>query len=134
MNTIQEEPTSSPEIEQPPVAYDEAKLERLVFEAPPGPEEPIKTKTRQMSREYMREYYHKNKTEIVCCFCFKTYTCKSSSLVKHQGRSYKCAIQRINNIFSDFTEEGLRIRDNLEKKEVQYGLKILQRLANTNNI
>ena len=82
-----------------------------------------------MSREYMREYYHKHKTGIVCCFCFKTYRCKSS-LVKHQGSSYKCAIQRINNTFSDFTEAGLRIRDNLDKKEVQDGLKILQRLAN----
>ena len=132
MNTIQEEPTTTPEPEAPPLSYDEAKLARLVFEAPPGLDEPIKKKTRQMSREYMREYYHKNKTEIVCCFCFKTYTCKSS-LVKHQGRSYKCAIQRINNTFSDFTEEGLRIRDNLEKKEVQDGLKILQRLANKSN-
>ena len=35
MNTIQEEQTASPEIEQPPLSYDEAKLERLV-EAPPG--------------------------------------------------------------------------------------------------
>ena len=82
-----------------------------------------------MSREYMREYYHKNKTEIVCSFCYKTYTCKSS-LVKHQGRSFKCAIQRINNTFSGFTEEDIRIRDNLHKLETADGLKILQRLAN----
>ena len=47
MNTIQEEQTTSPEIEAPPVSYDEAKLERIVFEPPPGLEEPIKTKTRQ---------------------------------------------------------------------------------------
>ena len=91
MNTIQEEQATPPEIEPPPMSYDEAKLERLVFEKPPGLEEPIKKKTRQMSRKYMREYYHKKKTEIVCCFCFKTYTCKSS-LVKHQGRSFTCAI------------------------------------------
>ena len=132
MNTIQEEQTTSPEIEEPPISYDEAKLERLVFEAPPGLEEPTqKKKTRQMNGEYMREYYHKNKTEIVCCFCFKTFTC-SSSLVKHQGRSFKCAIQRINNTFSGFTEEDIRIRDNLHKLEIADGLKILQRLANKN--
>ena len=132
MNTIQEEKTTSPEIEEPPISYDEAKLERIVFEPPPGLEEPTKKKTRQMSREYMREYYHKNKTDIVCCFCFTTYACKSI-LVKHQGRSFKCAIQRINNTFSGFTEEDIRIRDNLHKLEITDGLKILQRLANTNN-
>ena len=60
MNTIQEEQTTSPEIEEPPISYDEAKLERIVFEPPPGLEEPTKKKkTRQMNREYMREYYHK---------------------------------------------------------------------------
>ena len=32
MNTIQEEPTTTPVIETPPVSYDEAKLERIVFE------------------------------------------------------------------------------------------------------
>ena len=72
MNTIQEEPTTSPETEPPPMSYDEAKLEGLVFDPPPGLEEPSKKKTRQMSREYLREYYHKNKTEIICSFCFKT--------------------------------------------------------------
>ena len=36
MNTIQEEQAASPEIEQPPVSYDEATLERLVFATPPG--------------------------------------------------------------------------------------------------
>ena len=130
MNTIQEEQTSSPEIEEPPVSYDEAKLERQVFEPPPGLEEPVKNKTkRQPNREYMREYYHRNKKETVCCFCFTTYTCKSS-LVKHQRRSSKCAIQRINNTFSDFTDEGIHIRDNLHKHEMQEGLKFLERLAN----
>ena len=119
MTTIQEEQTTTSEPEAPPASYDEAKLERLVVEPPPGLGEPIKEKTRQISREYMREYYHKNKTEIVCCFWFKTYTCKSS-LVKHQGRSFKCAIERINNTFSDFTEEGWS--------------KILQRLANKSKI
>ena len=131
MNTIQEEPTTSPVIETPPVSYDEVKLERTVFETPPGLEEPTKKKTRQPNREYMREYYHKHKTGTVCCFCFTTYTCKSS-LVKHQRRSTKCAIQRINNTFSDFTEEGIRIRDNLHKHEMEEGLKVLQRLANKN--
>ena len=53
MNSIQAEQTATQEPETPPVSYDEAKLERLVFDAPPGLEEPTKTKTRQMSREYM---------------------------------------------------------------------------------
>ena len=127
MNSIQEERTTAPESEEPPTSYDEAKLEILVFEAPPGLE-PIKKKTRQMSREYMREYYHKNKAEIVCPLCNTSYTCKSS-LVKHQRRSLKCGIQRINNVFADFTEESVRIRDHLHKREVANKLNILHRLA-----
>ena len=97
MNTIQEEQTSSPEIEQPPVSYDDMKIESMVFVAPPGLEEPTKKKTRQPNREYMREYYHRNKADTVCPYCNTIYTCKSS-LVKHQRRSLKCGIQRINNI------------------------------------
>ena len=61
MNTIQEEQTTAPAIEEPPVSYDEAKLERQVFEPPPGLEEPTKKKTRQPNREYMREYYHRKR-------------------------------------------------------------------------
>ena len=34
MNTIPEEQTTSPEIEEPPIPYDEAKLERLVLNHP----------------------------------------------------------------------------------------------------
>ena len=129
MNTIQEGQTASPTIEPTPLSYDEAKLERLVFTGPPGLEEPTKKKTRQPNREYMREYYHKHKTDVVCCFCFTTYTCKSS-LVKHQRRSTKCAIQRIHNTFSDFTEADCRIRDYLHKHEMVEQMKLLQRLAN----
>ena len=132
MNTIQEEQTTSPEIEEPPVSYDEAKLERIVFEPPPGLEEPTKNKTkRQPNREYMREYYHRNKADTICPYCNMIYTCKSS-LVKHQRRSTKCAIQRITNTFSDFTEADCRIRDYLHKHEMVEQLKLLQRLANKN--
>ena len=131
MNTIQEEQTTSPVIETPPVAYDEAKLERIVFEPPPGLKEPIKTKTNRDNKEYMRQYYHRNKAEIACPFCNMTYTCKSS-LVKHQRRSTKCAIQRINRTFSDFTEADCRIRDYLHKHAMEEELKLLQRLANKN--
>ena len=130
MNTIKEEPATPPEIEEPPVAYDNMKITSMYFQPPPGLEEPAQKKTRQ-NREYMREYYHRNKKETVCCFCFTTYTFKSS-LVKHQRRSTKCAIQRINNTFSDFTDEGIRIRDNLHKHEMEEGLKLLERLANNN--
>ena len=131
MNSIQEEQTATQEPETPPVSYDEAKLEWLAFETPPGLDEPIKKKTRQMSREYMGDYYHRNKADIKCPFCAMTYTCKSS-LVKHQRRSTKCAIQRINHTFSDFTEADCRIRDYLHKHEMEEGLKVLQRLANKN--
>ena len=86
MNSIQEEQTATQEPEAPLVSYDEAKLERLVFETPPGLEEPTKKKTRQPNREYTRDYYHKNKKDTICPFCNMTYTCKSS-LVKHQRRS-----------------------------------------------
>ena len=79
----------------------------------------------------MREYYHRNKADIKCPFCDMSYTCKSS-LVKHQRRSTKCAIQRIHNTFSDFTEADCRIRDYLHKHEMQEELKLLQRLANKN--
>ena len=78
MNSILEEPTTTPEPEEPPLSYDEAKLKRLVFETPPGQEEPIKTKTKRDNKEYMRQYYHKHKADIVCPFCNISYTCKSS--------------------------------------------------------
>ena len=128
MNTIQEEQPSSPEIEEPPVAEDDMKITSMYFQPPPGLEEPTKKK-RQRNREYMREYYHRNKKETLCPYCNMIYTCKSS-LVKHQRRSSKCAIQRINNTFSDFTDEGIHIRDNLHKHEMQEGLKFLEGLAN----
>ena len=131
MNTIQEEQTASPEIEPPPLSYDEAKLERLVFNGPPGLEEPAKKKTRQPNREYMREYYHKHKAEIICPFCNTTYTCKSS-MVKHQRRSTKCAIQRIYNTFSDYTETDDRVRSLLHKHEMQEEMKLIMRLAKKN--
>ena len=132
MNTIQEERTASPEIEQPPVSYDEAKLERLVFEPPSGLEEPTKKKTkRQPNREYMREYYHRNKADIICPYCNTTYTCKSS-MVKHQRRSTKCAIQRIYNTFSDYTETDDRVRSLLHKHEMQEEMKLIMRLAKKN--
>ena len=104
MNTIQEEQPTSPEIETPPVAEDDMKITSMYFQPPPGLEEPTKKK-RLPNREYMREYYHRNKADTVCPYCNTIYTCKSS-LVKHQRRSTKCAIQRINNTFSDFTDEG----------------------------
>ena len=128
MDTIQEEQTPSPTIESLPVVEDNMKITSMVFVAPPGLGEPTKKKTRQPNREYMREYYHRNKADIICPFCNTTYTCKSS-LVKHQRRSTKCAIQRIYNTFSDFTEVDGRIRDTLHKHEMQEHMKQLQRLA-----
>ena len=131
MNTIQEEQTTSPETESLPEVEDNTKITSMVFVAPPGLEQPAKKKTRQPNREYMRDYYHRKKKETICPFCNMTYTCKSS-LVKHQRRSTKCAIQRIHNTFSDFTEADCRIRDYLHKHEMEEELKLRQRLANKN--
>ena len=131
MNTIQVEPTTSPETESPPLSYDETKIESMVFVAPPGLEQPAKKKTRQPNMEYMREYYHKHKAEIICPFCDTTYTCKSS-MVKHQRRSTKCAIQRIYNTFADYTETDDRVRSLLHKHEMQEEMKLIMRLANKN--
>ena len=131
MNTIQEEQTPSPTIESLPEVEDNMKIASMVFVAPPGLGEPTKKKTRQPNREYMREYYHRNKTETICPFCNMTYTCKSS-LVKHQRRSTKCAIQRIYNTFADYTETDDCVRSLLHKHEMQEEMKLIMRLANKN--
>ena len=131
MNTIQEEPTTSPETEPLPEVEDNMKITSMVFVAPPGLEQPAKKKTRQPNKEYMREYYHTHKADISCPFCNMTYTCKSS-LVKHQRRSTKCAIQRIYNTFSDYTETDDRVRSCLHKHEMEEEMKLIMRLANKN--
>ena len=51
MNSTQEEQATAPEPEEPPMSYDEAKLERLVFDTPAGLEEPIKTKAKRANKE-----------------------------------------------------------------------------------
>ena len=46
-------------------------------------------KKKQMSKEYMRQYYHDHKGENTCEFCGNIYM-SESSVVKHQRRSTKC--------------------------------------------
>ena len=65
--------------------------------------ERVKQKRKQMDKGYMREYYHKHKTEVSCSYCLKTYSC-NSGLVKHQARSLKCAYQQIKEICKDVND------------------------------
>jgi len=45
-------------------------------------------------RSYHRKYYHEHKKPVSCPFCGKDYS-SVSSLRRHQGRSSKCAVQRL---------------------------------------
>ena len=62
--------------------------------------EPPRRKKKPASKEYMQAYYLKHKGAFVCEHCERVYTCKSS-LVKHQGRSVKCYIQRVKTVFEE---------------------------------
>ena len=45
-------------------------------------------------RSYHRKYYHEHKKPVSCLFCGNNYS-SLSSLRRHQGRSSKCAVQRL---------------------------------------
>ena len=45
-------------------------------------------------RSYHRKYYHEHKKPVSCPFCGNDYS-SVSSLRRHQGRSSKCAVQRL---------------------------------------
>ena len=54
--------------------------------------EPKSEKKTADRKKYMREYYHaKQKEEVQCEFCDRTFSCKSS-MVHHMRNSQKCAI------------------------------------------
>ena len=57
-------------------------------------------KKQPMSKEYMKDYYHKHKGVYVCEHCERIYAFKSS-LIKHQGRSIKCYIQRVKTVLDE---------------------------------
>ena len=48
----------------------------------------------EQQRSYHRRYYHEHKKPVSCPFCGNDYS-SVSSLRRHQGRSSKCAVQRL---------------------------------------
>ena len=58
-----------------------------------GNEVEPKSETKTANKKaYMRKYYHeKQKEEVQCEFCERTFSCKSS-MVHHMRNSQKCAI------------------------------------------
>ena len=51
----------------------------------------------------MKEYDLRNRGSYVCEHCERVYTCKSS-LVKHQGRSVKCYMERVKAVFEEIKQ------------------------------
>ena len=51
-------------------------------------------------RKYNREYYHEHKAPAKCEFCGNEYSCKSG-LVKHQKKSQKCLVNKLEKYISD---------------------------------
>ena len=88
-------------------------------------EEP-KQKKKQMSKEYMRTYYHKHKTEIACPYCQKAYTC-NSSLKKHQARSLRCAYYQIKSICD-------KIEDPDQRRNMEDSMKHMDKIINKTSI
>ena len=69
--------------------------------------EPNKEKTIPLSclaalhrRKYNREYYHKNKAQVNCAYCGNEYSCVSG-LVKHQKRSQKCKVSKLQKYIDE---------------------------------
>ena len=66
--------------------------------------EPIPQKKKQpASKEHMKEYYLRNRGAYVCEHCERVYTCKSS-LVKRQGRSVKCYMERVKAVCDEIKQ------------------------------
>jgi hypothetical protein len=54
--------------------------------------EPKREKKTADRKKYMREYYHaKQKEEVQCDFCDRTFSCKSS-MIHHMRMNQKCAM------------------------------------------
>ena len=56
--------------------------------------EPNMEKADVRRRTYNREYYHAHKAPVKCEFCGTEYSCKSG-LIKHQKRSHKCMVSKL---------------------------------------
>ena len=63
-------------------------------EQKPRTEKIARKKKKPATKEYMKDYYMKHKGAYICQYCERIYTCRSS-LVKHQGRSIKCYMERV---------------------------------------
>ena len=73
-------------------------------------------------RTYNREYYHEHKAVVKCEHCENEYSCKSG-LVKHQKRSQKCMVNKLQKYIADM--DGKSHFGNPEK---EYFTNILTRL------
>ena len=51
-------------------------------------------------RNYNREYYHEHKAQVTCEHCGNEYSCKSG-LVKHQKRSQKCMVSKLQKYIDE---------------------------------
>ena len=51
-------------------------------------------------RTYNREYYHEHKAVVKCEHCENEYSCKSG-LVKHQKRSQKCKVIKLQKYIDE---------------------------------
>ena len=66
--------------------------------------EPLPQKKKQpASKEQMKEYYLRNRGAYVCEQCETGYNCKSN-LVKHQGRSVACYMERVKAVFEEIKQ------------------------------
>ena len=74
-------------------------------------EPPPKERKTADKRAYMRSYYHtKQKEDVLCEFCEKVLSCKSS-LVHHMRNSQKCAITQALVALEELNKHA----DNLRK-------------------
>ena len=69
--------------------------------------EPNESNTKPLSclaalhrRKYNREYYHENKRQVQCAYCGNEYSCVSG-LVKHQKRSQKCKVIKLQKYIDE---------------------------------
>ena len=51
-------------------------------------------------RIYNRQYYHENKRQVQCVHCGNEYSCVSG-LVKHQRRSQKCKVIKLQKYIDE---------------------------------
>jgi len=60
-------------------------------------------KKKPASNAFMQDYCLKHRRAYACEHCKRIYTCKSS-LTKHQGRSIKCYMERVEAVFEEIKQ------------------------------